>query len=280
LFGGERELVLKVQQVLSLYGYIDPPADGRFGPVSIWGLREFCALNDLSLSDGFTRDIARALINPQRVLPEIKRTGTWFDRVVAYMKNKGYWMCRHPRCANVIYLEGVNANGTLNDDRPNVFNDLRVVCFIDPSGMPNLRSWEGTTEPGTYWTMNPMSPGGAARIAFDQYKSWIVGTHRAGTSGAHEALVQVQPVSVHRDLNKDFKRTNDRIDTGLFGINQHWGYDAPKDDLGQTSAGCLVGRTKAGHVDFMTLLKADPRFNENPGYKFMSTVLPGDQVLG
>jgi hypothetical protein len=92
------------------------------------------------------------------------------------------------------------------------------VFSVDGSGRPVFQSWEGTTEPGTFWTMNPMNAGGAARIAFGQYKSWIVGTHMKGKASAHEALVQVTEVTVHRDLNKDFKRTNDRTDTGLFGV--------------------------------------------------------------
>jgi len=139
---------------------------------------------------------------------------------------------------------------------------------------------EGTTEPGIFWTMNPMNPRGAARIAFGQSKAWAVGIHLRGKASAHEALVQVAEVTVHRDLNKDFKRLNDRVETGLFGINQHWGYDAPKDDLGNTSAGCLVGRTKKGHREFMAMLKSDPRFLASPSYKFVAAVLPGDEVLG
>ena len=26
-------------------------------------------------------------------------------------------------------------------------------------------------------------------------------------------------------------RTGDKLDTGLFGINQHWGYDYPRNDI-------------------------------------------------
>jgi hypothetical protein len=243
-------------------------------------LAEFCRTNRLTLGQGFTPDIARALLNPAKLLPDIKPVNGWFDKVIAYMNRKGYWICRHPRCTNIVYLEGVDPDGKLNDDRPNVFNDLRVVFSIGSSGAPVQKSWDATTEPGTHWTINPMNPGGAARIAFGDYKSWVVGTHMRGKASAHEALVQVEPVSVHRDLNKDFKRTNDKIDTGLFGINQHWGYDAPKNNLGSTSAGCLVGRTKSGHRQFMKVLKADPRFEATPSYKFMSAILPGDEVLG
>lgn len=280
LLGGREVLVREVQQALIRFGYLDPPADGLWGSVSTWSLGEFCRDNAFSQAEGFTPDIARALLNPTNPLPDIRPMNGWFDKVVAYMNREGYWICRHPSCTNIVYLEGVDPDGNRNDDRKNVFNDLRVVFTIDSSGTPQLHSWEGTTEPGQFWTINPMNPRGAARIAFDQYKAWSVGTHKKGTPSGHEALVQVKPVSVHRDLNKDFKRTDDKIDTGVFGINQHWGYNAPKNDLGRTSAGCLVGRTKSGHREFMALLKADPRFQAVPTYKFISTVLPGDEVLG
>jgi hypothetical protein len=277
--GGHPKLVGEAQQVLGRLGYLDPPADGKWGPVSNWALKEFSEQNGLSLSDGFTRDIARALLNPTELLPDVKARGDWFDKVIAFMNREGYWICRHPSATNIVYLEGLDEDGTVNDDRPNVFNDLRVVFTIDKSGRPEIQGWHGTTEPGTFWTMNPMNPGGAARIAFGQYKAWVVGTHMRGKKSAHEALVQVAEVTVHRDLNKDFKRTNDKTDTGLFGVNQHWGYDSPKDDLGSTSAGCLVGRTKAGHREFMAKLKADPRFVASSAYRFMAAILPGDEVM-
>lgn len=112
--------------------------------------------------------------------------------------------------------------------------------------------------------MNPMNPLGAARIAFDQYKTWIVSTQMPDAPSAHEALVQVGDITVHRDLNRDFKRTNDKADTEPFGVNQHWGYDALKDDIANTSVDCLLGRTLAGHKEFIALLKADLRFIANP----------------
>jgi hypothetical protein len=124
-----------------------------------------------------------------------------------------------------------------------------------------------------------MNPKGAARIAFNQYKAWAVGTHHPGSPQGHEALVQVEPISVYRDLNKDFRRTSDKLDTGLFAINQHWGYDAPKEDMGRTSAGCLVGRTKDGHRKFMAHIKTDLRYAASRSYRFITTIMPGDEVL-
>lgn len=279
LFGGQGALVRETQEALARYGYLDPPADGKWGRISNWAMGEFCSINNLDATEGFSKDVARALLSPKKPLPDIRPRGDWFDKVVAYMNRKGYSICRYPGCPNIVYLEGVDPDGTVNDDLPNVFNDLRVLFTIDPSGNAVTRVWDATSEPGRHWTVNPMNSGGAARIAFNQYKAWVVGTHMKGRASGHEALVQVEPVTVHRDLNRDFKRTNDKTDTGLFGINQHWGYDAPKDDLGNTSAGCLVGRTKSGHREFMAALKADPRFKAHSVYRFMAAVLPGDEVM-
>jgi len=274
-----KDLVIEAQKALDEFGYLDPPADGLWGQVSNWALGEFCARHGLSLAEGFTPDVARSLLNPSNPLPDVQPRGDWLDKVLSHMNEKGYWISRHPDCTNIVYLEGVDPDGSLNDDRPNVFNDLRIVFTIDNAGRPQFTCWEATTEPGTYWTIYPMNPNGAARIAFGQYQAWQVGVHQRNRPSAHEALVQVEPVSVHRDLDKDFKRTNDRIYTGLFGINQHWGYDAPKNDLGRTSAGCQVGRTKSGHREFMRLLKDDARYRARTSYKFLTAILPGDEVL-
>jgi hypothetical protein len=188
---------------------------------------------------------------------------------------RGYWLSRHPKCFNIVYVEGVNADGGLNDNAPNRFNDLRILIQVDDHGACRITNvWEGTTEPGRYWTEHPMHPKGAARIKYGQYKSWRVGTHHPGQSSAHEALVQVEDVTVYRDKNKTYEREGPTF-TGIFAINQHWGYDQSKNDLGRTSAGCLVGRTKDGHKQFMTAVKSDPRYLANHGYRFVTAVLPG-----
>lgn len=280
LLGRDEDLVRQIQQLLAIHGYLDPPADGKFGGVSNWALSEFAYRKGLSTGQGLTKALAQALLDIEaQTLPKIGKQDSWFDKIISYMKEKEYWICRHPQALNIVYVEGANADGTVNDNKPNQFNDLRIVFSIDATGMASPQIWEGTTEPGLFWTLHPMNPKGAARIAFDQFKSWVVGKHHAGQPTAHEALVQVEPVLVYRDLNRDFKRTGDQTDRGLFGINQHWGYDAPKDDLGRTSAGCLVGRSKSGHVQFMSKVKSDPRYKANPAYRFMTAVIPGDEAL-
>lgn len=274
-------LAKAVQWRLSELGYLDPPADGKFGPVSIWALSEFCDLNGTSLRSGFTSATAQRLAVPTALLPEIAESKTWFDKVIKYMRARNYFISRHSDCKNIIYLEGMNSDGSPNAYAPNKFNDLRVVYSVDAQGRLDFQTsmWDGTTEPGRFWTVQPMNRKGAARIAFNQYKAGVVGTHHPNSASAHEALVQVEPITVCRDLNKDLRRTWDELDTGLFAINQHWGYYAPKDDLGRTSAGCLVGRTKEGHRKFMSVIKSDPRCGANHSYRFVTAVMPGDEVL-
>jgi hypothetical protein len=177
---------------------------------------------------------------------------------------------------NIVYVEGMNPDGSANDDQPNVFNDLRTVLQVDAAGVVQLLgSWQATTEPGTHYTkIKVLDANGAARIAFGQYKAWEVGMHPRNATNQHEALVQVASITVHRDLNQDFERTGDKTFTGLFGINQHWGFDLPEDNVYNASAGCLVGRTKVGHREFMKLVKQDVRYIARPGFRFTAAVLP------
>lgn len=203
-------------------------------------------------------------------------------RLVEVMMQKRLPLYVGPHEANIIYVEGMNPDGSANANTPNEFNDIRTVLSY-VNGKPTIVGiWEATTEPGRKYTFSPINPNGAARIALGYHKDvWQVGTHMASKPSGHEALVQTgDEVTVYRDLNKDFKRDGDKPDTGWFGINQHWGYDLPKGDIGGASAGCLVGRTKAGHQQFMTILKNDPRYLADSKFKFSATVLEAAEVAG
>jgi hypothetical protein len=64
----------------------------------------------------------------------------------------------------------------------------------------------------------------------------------------------------------------------MFGINQHWGYDLPPDNVSNASAGCLVGRTKTGHRAYMQRVKSDARFAVSHSYRFQTTILAAADV--
>lgn len=123
-----------------------------------------------------------------------------------------------------------------------------------------------------------VDPRGALRIALGQHKAWVVGLNSAGRPGEHEALQQVEEFAVHRDGNKDFRRDGDEVSVGRFDVHQHGGEDAPRDRVGDVSAGCLVGRTMAGHRAFMALVKTDARYRASNAYRFAATILRADEV--
>ena len=137
--------------------------------------------------------------------------GDLAQRIVAAMERKGYVLDRGPGEVNIVYVEGLNPDGTANDDADNEWNDLRLVIGFDAYHKPRIiGAWAATTEPGRYYVDHPVNSAGAARILFGQYRAWQVGMHR----GDHEALVQTGgTVTVCRDRNKDGLRTGDVRET-------------------------------------------------------------------
>jgi hypothetical protein len=196
-----------------------------------------------------------------------------------YMRSNKYDVSTGPKEYNIVYIEGACEDGTANADEFDVFNDRRIVMeFVD--GKPTITNhWLATTEPGKYWTYNPFNGYAAARIKIGQFKdTWRIGIHKGPSAGsiAHESLIQSRPITVHRDRNKDGKRTGDPIQTGNFAINQHRGLGGDK-NINRQSAGCLVGWRPGGHTEFMAILKEDTRYQRNPQYLFTTTIIDGDE---
>ncbi|MEM6452805.1 MAG: hypothetical protein AAF703_21120 [Cyanobacteria bacterium P01_D01_bin.105] len=201
------------------------------------------------------------------------------SRILNYMDSKRYKIFEGHRKYNIVYVEGMNRDGSLNRDADNVFNDIRLVIEVI-DGVPRIVGgpWLGSTEPGRHYVINPMNSRGAARIRFGQYSAWQIGIHGRGSSG-HEALIQTGgEVTVHRDFDRNGIRTGDKLHSGYFGINQHSGYDNPTNHVGKASAGCLVGRSSREHKQFMSLIKQDSRYLQNKKFIFTSTIVPGDDL--
>ncbi|MCW5314543.1 peptidoglycan-binding protein [Nostoc sp. KVJ3] len=274
------ELTRQIQILLIGLGLLDPPADEKLGPVSAAALKEFQELAKAGETEFLGAVTAKKLIETKPddlPKPPLKLSNDIASRIVKYLLSKNYQVFTAPKEYNIVYIEGINEDWTLNSDTPNEFNDRRIVIEV-VDGVPKIVDhWQATTEPGSHYTYNPMNSGGAARIKFGQYKAWAVGMH--GNAERHEALVQVAPITVYRDFDKNFQRTGDKLDTGLFLVNQHWGYDAPVNDIKNASAGCLVGRRREGHKEFMAIIKQDRRYIANKDYVFYTTVIPGDDFV-
>jgi putative peptidoglycan binding protein len=271
-----RDGVKAIQSVLINCGVLDPPADGGFGPVTKWALTEFAEQAGIEFDGQITAELKRALLRAQP-LPLTPREDL-AGNIVKAMQANNYWIARHPDCLNIVYVEGMNADGTANDNRNNVFNDQRLLVRVKNGGVPVIAGcWEATTEPSRKWTLEPMNPGGAFHIKFGQYKAWIKGWYHT-----HDALIQAGEIEGYRDPNKTFRRDFSHPVRGSeFGVHQHWGYDLPHNDMGNSSAGCLVGRQTAGHREFMAMVIRDARYKANPTYRFMTAIMPvGDVQQG
>jgi hypothetical protein len=267
-----REGVQAIQSVLANCGYLDPPADGGFGPVSKWALSEFGKRAEVPFKGQITNELKTALLQAQP-LP-LAPGNDLAGKIVRAMQANEYWVARHPDCFNIVYIEGMNPDGSLNDNRNNVFNDLRMVVQVKANGVPVIvGKWAATTEPSRKWTLTPMDRDGAFHIKFGQYKAWIPGWYHT-----HQALLQAGEIEGYRDPDKTFKRDFRHPVKGEFGVHHHWGYDLPHDDMGGSSAGCLVGRSTDGHREFMAIVLSDPRHRANPTYRYMAAIMPAGDL--
>lgn len=275
------ELVEDIQKILIWLRLLAPPVDGKFGPITLEAFKQFQRYMGCAEIGILDTDTAKKLIetDPSELSEAIESkyhlSDDFASRIIKYMLLKGYEISSKPGEYNIVYIEGMNANGTENNDAPNRFNDLRLVIEIQ-DGVPTIiGKWQATTEPGTYYTRRPLRREGAARIQFNQFKAWQVGWHNK----QYPALRQVRAITVHRDFNRDGTRTNDKLHTGWFGINQHHANNAPRHDIGRWSAGCLVGRMVSSHNEFMNIVMQDRRYKLNKNYIFLTTIIPGDDLL-
>jgi hypothetical protein len=275
----EMALAQEVQTVLIRLGLLDPPVNGRFGPISRFTVAKFAEHLGLPFDDALTPRIADAMLTQTEAsFMPLALGNDLASRIVKYMQFKGYHVVRMPGALNIVYLEGADVKGTPIKDSLDKWNDRRMLISIGADGVPMIDfNAKATTEPGRFFTTHPLNSNGAARIALDQFKAWQVGFHHPGLQPPrrHEALVQSDTITIFRDKNEDGLRAGDPVEMGSsMGINQHSGLDANANSIGQVSAGCLVGRSNDKHKEFMRRVKKDVRYAEaSTGYTFMTAVI-------
>tara|TARA_R110002096_G_scaffold101944_1_gene225454 strand:- start:6829 stop:7443 length:615 start_codon:yes stop_codon:yes gene_type:complete len=129
----------------------------------------------------------------------------------------------------------LNIIGVRKEVRDDVFCDDLYVAYLYDS-MWRIEFFECTTVPTVRYLLSPVNSKGAAVLVPGQYSQcYRVGKHRG-----RDALVQVGPVYVARDDDRDPTAEIDgkHIEEGKFGINLHdW-----KGGEKSASAGCQVLR--------------------------------------
>ncbi|MEM6404786.1 MAG: hypothetical protein AAF757_31940 [Cyanobacteria bacterium P01_D01_bin.116] len=188
--------------------------------------------------------------------------------LVNYARSQNWEVRTGERRYNIFYVQGMFPSGVRNDNIPNQFNDSRFLVEVNPT--PRLvGAWEASIEPGNYYTKKPMNASGAAQIQVPgHYKAWRIGKHK----GREIALVQVAPVHIIRDFNRNSKvDKEDKKEYSIIGANQHSGSDQKFVD--NASAGCPVGRTRKGHQEFMSYLYKDIDYQANNHFIFSTAFI-------
>lgn len=177
------------------------------------------------------------------------------------LRSKGYKIFTRPYEINIVGIRSRAKN-------PETFDDEFWCFWHNQAGKIEAGMWKGTTDPGTYWLGNPQNPQGTAILKADQYVNcYALGLHK----GVSPALVQVKPVTVIRDYDRDayLDWRNGIEETGMFGINIHRPSGEAK-TIGRDSAGCQVSENMQAHL---FLMEAATRHKDLYGNSFTYTLI-------
>ena len=189
------------------------------------------------------------------------------EDIISLVKSQGYEIDTRPYKLNVV---GVRDTAITE---PILFQDEIAYFYYDEYG--NLVGGVGraTTSPSVHYLENPMNSRGAGILRHGQYKdAYALGLHK----NIYEALVQVKPVTVMRDSDRNsyldfFAPTQN----GLFGINIHHGSNAG-DVIDKDSAGCQVFMYMD---DFNTMMDMARKSREKYGNTFTYTLIDKKEII-
>lgn len=148
-----------------------------------------------------------------------------------------------------------------------IYDDVFFVAYKE-EGIEKVEFFECTTDPGSFYLLNPMSKDGAFIMVPGQYR----GAYTPGPHGStkYRALRQIKRIKGYRDLTKDTKHDldPDTIQDGIFFTNIHHGWDSAK--VGKNSAGCQVLRFKESLNRLLELVdKSIPLYGNKLTYTLM-----------
>ena len=145
---------------------------------------------------------------------------------------------------NLLCLQGLSPTGASptvigsnelspNDNALGQYNDVVALVFRDENNEGQVASLVGTTDPGRFYTDNPLNSLGAAHLTFGQHL-YVEGKHRG--KRALRALNETNRIWRDRDGDAELDPT-DAVFIGSYGINIHAG--GKSSYIGRWSAGCI-----------------------------------------
>lgn len=167
-------------------------------------------------------------------------------KIKAILRSKKFKLFTRPYELNIVGLRSKNTIANSFDDEIHVF-------YKTDKNKWNYHIFKATTDPGTFWLMNPGNPQGTLILKEGQYRNaYAIGKH----AGKYTALVQVKPVSILRDYDRnailDFK--SGKTSRGIFGVNIHHARSVGSTfTIDKYSAGCQVFQNADDFETFMNL---------------------------
>lgn len=167
-------------------------------------------------------------------------------QLITILKRNKYIVYDKPYQLNIFGIRSPETNSNKFDDELHVF-------FRDAKLKWQHFKYAITTDPGTYWLLNPLQVLGTAILKGGQYiNAYRLGLHK----GQYKALIQNKPVTVLRDYDRnailDF--ANGKADTGMFGVNIHRSSAiGSSSTVDKWSAGCQVFKNITDFNHFLSL---------------------------
>jgi len=167
-----------------------------------------------------------------------------YDTIKNYVQSKGYVFFDRGRFNLNLIGQRTPSDGS------NTFNDIMYVVYKDSFDDKKCLSFPITTDPGTHYRINPINPKGTGIIAGGQWRGcWKIGLHKG-----YPALVQVKPMGVYRDNNKDnvLDKTNIEMDLNAFNCHRA-SKKGTSINVDKWSAGCQTYANCFDHDILMAL---------------------------
>lgn len=152
-----------------------------------------------------------------------------------------------------------------------LFDDWLTISF-KVNGVWQFYIWSATTDPGKAPMLKGNNGTGTARVVPGQYSgSHMIRLHQ----GKYEALGQKGNISVYRDADKDLEYDEDKITTGVYGINIH---KAGQDSswVSTWSEGCQVFKRVKDFDQFMKICKQASKLHGN---SFTYTLIESKDII-
>jgi peptidoglycan hydrolase-like protein with peptidoglycan-binding domain len=115
----DEELTADIQKCLVWLTLLDSSIDGKFGPITTEAFKEFqelMACPEIGVLDTETAEKLIETDPTELPPPRLKPGDDLAGRIIKYMLTKNYYVSIKPGEYNIVYVEGMNSDGTENND--------------------------------------------------------------------------------------------------------------------------------------------------------------------